>query len=223
VTNQYGARLFLHHNIKSSLTGFGYLEYARNPEGAYRSYRLGWPGINYLAKPWLQIWTGLISVYTVNQYKADQLELRPYVGLKTFLPNKRKLNLYNFTRFESRSIQDRNSRNWNNSQRIRSRFGAEIPLAPSERAWKPRTFYMMTDGELFFRFEKAALDHWTIRGGMGYITHDLLRLEFTYPARFDRGTTNGPPEYDENIFRLNVKVGLHRRILDRTSNPGSSQ
>jgi hypothetical protein len=44
VTNQFGVRLFLHHNIKNSLAGFGYLEYATNPESDYRRYRLGWPG-----------------------------------------------------------------------------------------------------------------------------------------------------------------------------------
>src|SRR5262245_23376129 len=103
VTNQYGVRLFLHHNIRSSLTGFGYLEYARNPESDYRRYRLGWPGINYLARPWLQIWAGMASIYTVNENKPDQLELRPYVGPKIFLPNKRKMNLYNFTRYEYRN------------------------------------------------------------------------------------------------------------------------
>lgn len=223
VTNQYGARLYVHHNIGSSLTGFGYLEYARNPESDYRRYRLGWPGINYLVRPWLQIWSGLDSVYTVDQHKSDQLELRPYVGPKIFLPNKRKLNLYNYTRYEYRNIQDRDTRDWSSAQRIRSRFGAEIPLTSLERAWKPKTFYVIAENELFFRFEKAALDHWTIRGGVGYINHGHLRLEFTYSAHFGRGTTDSPPEYDQNVFRLNIKVGLHLGILDRTLNPGSGQ
>jgi hypothetical protein len=223
VTNQYDARLWLYHNISGALTGFGYLEYRRDPQDHYRNYRLGWPGITYLAKPWFQIWTGLVSSYTVNEYKADQWELRPYVGSKVFLPNKRKMNLYNYTRYEYRFTQDRDSRDWSESQRIRSRFGAEIPLTSVERAWQPKTFYLMADSELFSQFDKTALNAWTVRGGVGYVTHDRLRLEFTYSARFDRGGSNDALEYDRNIFRLNIKVGLHHGILDRTSNPGSGK
>src|SRR5262249_36128032 len=151
---------------------------------------------------WFQIWTGLLSSYTVNQFKADQWELRPYVGAKIFLPNKRRMNLYNYTRYEYRCTQDRDNRDWSTSQRISNRFGAEIPLTSIEKAWQPKTFYLMADSELFFQFDKMAPNAWTVRGGVGYVTHDRLRLELTYSTRFDRKSADAPLEYDANVFRL---------------------
>jgi hypothetical protein len=36
------------------------------------------------------LWGGLISTYTANELEADKLELRPFGGVKFFLPNQIK-------------------------------------------------------------------------------------------------------------------------------------
>ena len=220
VTNEYRVTLFPFHKINDHLTGFGYLGYVKNPDSDYSLYYLGWPGINYQVKPWLQIWTGLFYIYTNNQYKADKFELRPFVGPKIFLPNKRKMNLYNFTRYEYRRTKDRDTDQWTTVHRVRSRFGAEIPLTSLERAWNPKTFYAIGDVEPFFRSDKKALDPFRLRAGLGYVANDRLRLEFIYHAQFGRATTDDPLEYNQNIFRLNFKLGLHKGILHSAQNPG---
>jgi len=220
VTNEYRVTLFPFHKINDHLTGFGYLGYVKNPDSDYSLYYMGWPGLNYQAKKWLQIWVGFFYIYTNNEFKADKFELRPFVGPKIFLPNKYKMNLYNFTRYEYRRTKDRATDQWTTVHRIRSRFRAEIPLTSLEKAWKPKTFYGIGDVEPFFRSDKKALDPFRLRAGLGYVANDRLRVEFIYHAQFGRATTDDPLEYNQNIFRLNFKLGLHQGILDRNQNPG---
>ena len=77
----------------------------------------------------------MISTYTDNEDSANQLELRPFTGVKLFVPNNIKWNIYNFTRYEYRALQDQDTYDWNNYSRIRSRFGVEFPL--TSRAKRP--------------------------------------------------------------------------------------
>ena len=154
--------------------------------------------------------------YTDNRGAADQFEFRPYIGPKLFLPNKLQWNIYNYTRYEFRDIYDLDSHKWEGIHRLRSRFGLEIPLASRERAWKPKTFYAITDVEPFFRFDKDVVDPLRTRAGLAYVLNDHVRIEFTYTAEFTRpGAGSSSLDYTGNIFRLNIKFGLAKGILDR--------
>jgi uncharacterized protein DUF2490/uncharacterized protein DUF202 len=177
---------------------------------------------------WVRTATSLISfgftIYKFFQYLHEKGEASPeryLIGPREFaLTNKHKINLYNFTRYEYRRTKDRATDQWTTVHRIRSRFGAEIPLTSLEKAWKPKTFYGIGDVEPFFRSDKKALDPFRLRAGLGYVANDRLRVEFIYHAQFGRATTDDPLEYNQNIFRLNFKLGLHQGILDRNQNPG---
>ena len=89
----------------------------------------------------MQVWGGLLGAYTNNKDKSDQLELRPFAGAKFFLPNSLKWNIYNFTRYEYRALQDRETSDWNNYSRLRVRFGVEFPLAKRKMLFS-RVVYM---------------------------------------------------------------------------------
>jgi hypothetical protein len=98
--NELRFTLSPHHPVKGNLTGFGELGYYYNPDKDYSEYYLGWPGLVYKVKPCLQLWAGLHNTYTDNKHKADLLEPRPFAGVKLFVPNRAKINLYNLTRYE---------------------------------------------------------------------------------------------------------------------------
>jgi len=217
--NEYRFTIFPYHRITDKVTGFAYLGYVFNPEKDYQTYYLGWPAASYSPNHWLQIWGGLVGLYTNNESSSDKLELRPFVGAKLFLPNEAKWNIYNFTRYEYRAIRDHDTRDWNTIQRIRSRFGIEFPLTSRERAWKPGTFYGLADVEPYYRFDKGIVDLFRVRGGISYVLNDRIRFEFIYHAQFTRPTGSSGLEYTDNIFRLNIKIGLHKGILGRLQNP----
>jgi hypothetical protein len=220
VTNEYRVTIFPFHPISENLTGFGYLGYVNNPQNDYSTYYLGYPGLNYSIKPWLQIWTGLIGIYTNNHGKDDTLELRPFVGPKFFLPNRRKMNLYNFTRYEGRTTYSHGTHDWSYKTRLRSRFGAEIPLTSLAKAWQPRTFYVLTDVEPFWQ-SGAGLDMVRFRAGLAYIAENHIRVEFIYHTQWGQSSGSDSLVYNRNIFRLNIKLGMRRGLLGKVLNPGS--
>lgn len=218
VANEYRLTLFPNYPLGDRLTGFGYLGYVTNPDRDYKLYYLGWPGFAWTAKPRvLQIWAGLFGIYTDNGAKSDKLELRPFVGLKAFLPNDAKINLYNFSRYEYRATKDLDTHDWKYVNRFRTRIGAEIPLVSRERAWQHKTFYAIADAEAFYRFDRDTWDPVRLRAGLGYVLAGICRAELIYHAQFTRPTAEGqgPLEYTDNIFRLNIKIGLKHGVLPR--------
>jgi len=218
--NEYRITLFPSARITDKITGFAYLGYVWNPEKNYQTYYLGWPAACYTAKPWLQVWGGIVGLYTNNENSADKLELRPFIGPKFFLPNKMKWNIYNFTRYEFRATQDRTTHEWTNTSRLRSRFGVEIPFSSLEKAWKPGNFYGMADVEPYYRFDRNQVDPFRIRGGLGYIMKSApLRIEFIYHAQFTHPSGSDGLEFTDNIYRLNIKIGLNKGIIGALQNP----
>jgi len=221
IGNEYRLTLFPYYSIATNTAGFGYLGYLNNPDKDFQTYYLG-KGLNHFLTPAVQLWGGLISTYTDDELKADQLELQPFGGVKLFLPNKIKWNIYNFTRYEYRALQNLETYDWNNHSRIRTRFGVELPLASREKAWQPKTWYAMADVEPYYRFDKDMVDPFRVRGGLAYIVNDRVRVEFIYHAQFTRPAGSSSLEYTDNIFRLNFKLALDQRVLGRVFKGGDA-
>jgi hypothetical protein len=219
--NEYRLTFFPYYSIGTNTAGFGYLGYVLNPDKDFQTYYLG-KGVNHFLTPAVQLWGGLISTYTDDEAKDDQLELRPFAGLKLFVPNQIKWNIYNFTRYEYRALQNLETHDWNNYSRLRTRFGVEFPLASRQKAWQPKTWYALADVEPYYRFDKSIVDPFRVRGGLAYILSDRVRVEFIYHAQFTRPSGSSGLEYTDNIFRLNFKLALDRRVLGRVLNGGDA-
>jgi hypothetical protein len=218
VANEYRLTLDLKHPIKGDLTGFGVFEYRNNPENDYQAYEVAWPGLTYSVKHWLQLSGGLLTRYTDNGQSADKLELRPFAGVKLFVPNEIRWNIYNYTRYEFRDTLDLDTHAWTGYSRIRSQFGVEFPFTSREHAWQPKTWYGLATVEPIYRFDHNTIDPLYVRGGLGYVLSDRVRLEFVYYAQFAR-SSGGSLEYADNIFQLNIKIGLAEGLLRRLHNP----
>jgi hypothetical protein len=46
-----------------------------------------------------------------------------------------------------------------------------------------------------------------------------LRIEFIYHAQFTQPNENSGLNYTDNIYRINIKLGLHKGILGSLYNP----
>lgn len=223
VTDEYRVTIFPHHPIKGDLSGFGYLGWVTNPDADYKLYYGGFPGLIYTFSPWLQAWGGLLGIYTDNETaangKSDTMELRPFAGAKLFLPNSWKWNIYNFTRLEVRETYHHDTHAWTHAERLRMRFGVEIPLASRERAWQVKTFYLIANTEPMYRFDNDVIDPARVQAGLGWVMNDRIRPELLYYANWGRTGPDNALTYNENIFRLNVKVGFNHGLLGRVWNP----
>jgi hypothetical protein len=217
-SGEYRVTVFPYHRITDDLTGFGYLGYVANPDKNYKTDYLGW-GVSYMSSSTVQWWAGLVGTYTNNEASADKLESRPFVGLKNIIPNTIKWNIYNYARWEYRSIQDRDTGDWASYSRFRNRFGIEFPLAGGDEAWKPKTWYGLADAEVMYRFDKNQVDPCRLRAGIAYIVSSRVRVELIYHMQWTR-PGGGPLKYTDNILRLNIKVALNKGMLQRVFDGG---
>ena len=218
VANEARQTIAFAHPIKGALTGFGSLEFRENSDQGYKDVAVAWPGVNYLLQPRVQLTAGLFTLFTDNQKSADKLELRPSVGVKYFLQNKERWNIYNYTRYEYRDTENRTTGAWTAYSRVRSRFGVEFHLTSLAQAWKPNTWYGLADVEPIYRFDHDTIDPVYLRGGIGYILHNRARVEFIYWTEFTR-TSAGQLLRTNNIFQVDIKIGLSEGILERVRNP----
>jgi hypothetical protein len=216
--NIYELNINPHAPIIGDLSSFGNFGYYGQND-TYSKYRFGWPSLLYQVSPWLQLIGGLDSYYTDNYQSTDTLELRPYGGVKLFVPNKTRITIYNYTRYEFRDTEDLDTHEWSSYSRIRSRFGVEFPLISRSEAYQPKTFYTLADVEPFYRFDTDEWDPLRVRGGLGYVLSDRIRLELIYTAEFDRSAPGSPLEWNNNTIELNIRIGFSKGLLGRLLNP----
>jgi len=220
-SNEYRTDVALQFPILGDLTGTLDPGYRWNPDLNYQTFTMGWPGLTYKAAGWAQVSAGLRTFYKDNENRADELELRPYAGLKLFLPNNLKWNIYNYTRYEFRDTQNQATHDWRGYSRVRSQFGVEFPLTSRERAWQPKTWYGRADVEPFYRFDKNTVDPLRAEVALGHILNHNVRLELVYTAQFTRLSGGSSLEFTENIISLNFKIGLKEGLLHSLLNPNN--
>ncbi len=210
VTDEYRFTAFPYYRINTNITIYAQLGYAINPDTHTQTYNLLSPGLYYKFTPSVELWGGLNNRYNQIDDKANTFLLRPFVGPKLFLPNKWKWNLYNFTQYEFRATENLDTHDWSYDNRIRSRFEADAPLANTAHAWQPHTWYSVASVEPFYDINQNDIIQLRVAGGFGYVVSKYAQMEFVYYAQFGR-TDGGPLKYNENIFRLNLKIGLNRK------------
>ena len=207
VTNEYRLTLVTTKPVSDKVILFGYLGVVTAPDKQVKTLYYSPPGVIYRAKPWLELWGGMFGLYNNNKNASNSWELRPLGGVKLYVPNNKKINLYNFTRYEYRFInQDHHTKT---QPRLRNRVGIEVPL--SKNAWTPKTFYALGDVEPIWRLDDKYMSLFRIRGGLGYILNKTWRAEFMYYAEYSRSSKTGPMSYTNNIWRMNIKLSLPRR------------
>ena len=191
--------------------GIGYVGYVENPEDDYQISYLGLGTIRRLEN-WGEIWTVLLNVRTDNQDAPDINEYRPVLGFKNYFTRSHSFTFYNLARMEYR-IQERDQPG-NDTEyfRFRDRLGVEFALGQTETT--PGSWYALADAELFYRFDRDMSDLARLRGGLGYVFNEYVRLELIYHMQFSRSAGDSF-EWTENIYRLNVKVSRHKGVLSR--------
>lgn len=210
VANEYRITAYPSYRVSDTWSGFGYVGWVSKPDADYTSYYLG-KGFFYNPKPWIQVWVGLIGVYTDAEEKSDTLELRPFVGPKFMGKTDRKWRYYNWTRYEARFTETMDTDAWNTVHRVRNQTRVELPLASLERAWSPRTFYLFSDVEPIWRSDTGKVDPLRLRVGLGYIASERVLVEFQYYAQYTRPASG--LAYTDNIFRLNFKLSTRKGVL----------
>ena len=193
-------------NEKWIVFQYNVLVYA--PEKKLTTIGVTMPGITY--RPfatkgkgtWLELWAGTLFTWTDNYHTPNSFELRPVVGVRTFVPKIKKVNIINFGRYEYRKFFEDNHST--EQPRFRDRVSIEIPLAKGDKRWAPGTYYTAADVEPFWRLDNKFLEKVRVRGTLGYIVKRRLAVEFIYHAEW-AGSKGKPKNYVGNIWRVSIK------------------
>jgi hypothetical protein len=213
VTNEYRLTAYPSYRLAEDWIGFGYVGIVAKPDADYSSYYLG-KGAFYVPNDWLQLWAGLIGVYTnsTNQ-NSNSLELRPFAGVKFIdMTERMKWRYFNWTRYELRLIDTLDTGSWKSISRVRSQFRLEAPLAGPEQAWTPKTWYAFAEVEPIWRSDTGQIDPLRTRLALGYIANQRVLVEFQYYAEFTQPSGSGLA-WTNNIWRLNFKVSTSASVL----------
>jgi hypothetical protein len=202
------------HPIAGDVSGAPYLWFD-DQTGGVKTYRVSVPDVIYHARPWLQGLGGFIVNWTDGQPSGNTRELRPYLGVKIFVPNSAHIHVYDLTRYEWRRITNTARDTITREGRFRTRPGVEFPL--SARPWKPGTFYGLSNGELFV--EHSFVNALRFMSGSGYIKNDRLRIEFQYVLELSRKASTDRLAYSDNSFRLDFKFSFKQGLLLRQDGP----
>ena len=84
-----------------------------------------------------------------------------------------------------------------------TRWGHRVFLRDFYASW-----YALADVEPFYRFDHDTVDPLRVGGGIGYVLNHRLQLQFIHHTQFTRPSNGGGLEYTDEIFRLNIKIGL---------------
>ncbi len=215
VNNEYRVTAFPTHPLFGDFTGFAYLGYVNNTGKEVTTYYLGWPGVIYKPVKWFEGWGGIIYVWNDAANASNSHEIRPFLGGKLYIPNHAHMNLYNLTRVEWRHITTDDTGTTDKKIRVRSRFGFEAPL--SSRPWDVQTAYVLGDLEPMYQTDLHAIQTLRARAGVGYVTNHRMRIEVIYHLQLTRKNAGDPLAYTDNIFRLNIKIGLKKGLIERLS------
>ena len=208
------AAIFAHPLVFDGFSGQPYFWFD-DRTGGVKSFRVAFPNIIYHATPWLEGWGGFIVTWTDNQASGNTRELRPYIGVKVFVPNSAHIHLYDWTRLERRRITNTDSNSITREWRFRTRPGVEFPL--SAHAWQPGTFYGLANGELFV--QHGFINAVRFMSGAGYIRNDRVRIELNYVFELSRSAPSDALAYSDNSFRLDFKFSLREGLLHRQQGP----
>ena len=210
VTDDGRVGVIFAHPIADDVSGAPYFWFD-DQTGGVKTYRVSFPNVIYRVRPWLQGVGGLIVNWTDNHASGNTRELRPFAGVKVFLPNSAHIHLYELTRLEWRRITNTENNTITREWRFRTRPGVEFPL--SERAWQPGTFYGLANGEVFV--EHDFVNALWFMFGAGYIKSDRVRIELNYVTELSRRSSSDALAYSDNSFRLDFKYsfaeGLHHK------------
>ena len=194
--------------VNEKLILFQYNVVIYSPEKKLTTLGVTGPGFTYRPKAtktsggWLELWAGTLFAPSDNYHTSNSFEVRPVGGIRVFVPNTGKLNVFNFGRYEYRLFfQDHKT---TSQPRFRDRVAVEIPLAKGDKRWAAKTYYTAVDVEPFWRLDDNFMEKVRLRGTLGYIVKKRLAVEFIYHAEW-AGSKGAPKQFVGNIWRVSIK------------------
>lgn len=152
---------------------------------------------------------GLGVFYTYNETISNELEIRPWQGVRARWPSLGPLVFSHYVRLEERISGETGSRDLSFALRLRYKLGTRIPIKRAFHHHDLDPLYIPISAELFFdvgdHVQSLFRDQARFDTGLGFIFNDSWVAEFHFILQ---GSTSGDTvEFDTTtyIFRFQLK------------------
>jgi len=160
------------------------------------------PSVRYHLNSIVELQGGIGSFFTITDDNANQLELRPWQGVRVHWPTFGRIGIKHSFKLEERLIWETKTWDFDPVLRFRYKLGGRVPFNQSRR------FYLSLFGEAFANAgdESVAILRNRMRGyfGVGHMRNDNWTIELEFMIQKSRSTTVEDFSVSDRIFRLKV-------------------
>jgi len=165
------------------------------------------PTIAYRWKEKTHLLGGFKFAYTDQDILPNTFEIRPWVGIKIYWPEIRRLTFQYFFRLEQRFQFNNGTDEWSSQTRGRYRLGTRVPL--NHYTIIDKTFYMPLWAEIFRNawgdLSERFASRLRLTAGLGYRFDKRWRLEFEYTYQSSRSFQEEKFRGSDNLFHLKLR------------------
>jgi len=160
------------------------------------------PSVVYHLNPIVELRGGLGFFYTIVENSRNQLELRPWQGVRIHWPTLGPIGIKHYIKLEERLLWETELWDFDLALRFRYKLGGRIPFNES------RKFYLSLFGEAFVNFggEDVELLRDRMRGyfGLGHKLNDTWTVELEFMLQRSRSNEIEDFDVSGHIFRLKL-------------------
>jgi hypothetical protein len=160
------------------------------------------PSVFYRLNPTVELRGGLGFFYTIIENNINQLEIRPWQGVRIHWPTLGPIGIKHYLKLEERLLWETEVWDFDPAFRFRYKLGGRIPFNES------RKFYLSLFGEAFVNFglDDVALLRDRMRGyiGLGHQINDTWTMELEFMLQRSRSNEIEDFDVSGHIFRLKL-------------------
>jgi len=160
------------------------------------------PSVRYHLNSIVELRGGLGFFYKIIEKSTNQLELRPWQGVRVHWPTFGRIGIKHFFKLEERLLWETETWDFDLAVRFRYKLGGRIPFNESRR------FYLSLFGEGFVNVggENVEIFRNRLRGyfGLGFKRNDTWTVELEIILQASRSNKVEDLDVSDRIFRLKV-------------------
>ena len=163
------------------------------------------PSVIFKNKVLYDLRAGIMFSYAFNT-AGNNIEIRPWQGIRVNWPNFSRFRLYQYGRMEERFSKDIESDVNNFILKLRYKLGMNIPI--NNQVITSKTFYGLIGYELFFNIgggnQEFIDDRTRFNIGVGYRFNEKTDLRLQYIFQKSRVNLEESNNSNDNIIRISV-------------------
>ncbi len=160
------------------------------------------PSVRFHRTGHFELHGGLGLFYSYSEDQSNQLEVRPWEGVKLRWPDILGLTFTNYLRLEQRFVFDTQD-NWDASFSLRLRYELSTKAFLSEKLFLP--FYVELFEDVGPSVDERYVYRWRFGAGTGYVIDHIWTAEFVFTVQESRSGSDQAFSISNLLFQFKLR------------------